>query len=1232
MRIVLFFLLTVGSHAYGQNVLYRKVIEAERQTRMRSYDLFSVSDRPDTRLPSPGSLKKPLQLNGTMVQRILLENPKHLSFRVPFNNGDLTVKLMARPVLSPDFSIKDAHNIEVFNQAERYYGGIIEGDSNSLVAVTISERGVSAYLYGESGNYHLGSTNEDGEYVLKEAESSLATLSCAVSDTTGAPVPWEPAMNLRSSSTEFVNCNPVQVYFEVDYSLYLTAGTMERAIAATTDLFNRVALVFENENINMALWGIRIWDTPDPYQSLQGGMQVFNDFTNRMYREPKGEVAHLLTARNFTEFSGLAQLIDLCDRNIRMGLNAGLNLNSGSLGSIPHEIGHNLGVYHTHSCRWPGGPIDNCWFPEDGTCNQGPPANGNGTIMSYCSGDVIRNGFGVLPGNLLRKMVAQCWGPHEQPVALRTPDLRGNSVKLAWKHSVIDASFEVEYRSADSAEWRKRTVKDTTVVIGELLPETRYLWRVRTACSASVEGEFRTTSAPGYCLPEFTRKGGCTYRMQKGAEYVMIDNHQLDLFRPCDEPYYYSDKSMPDLGSGEHSVTVYYGPWYTSGLQISIWLDLDGNGFFEKEENVYYHVGIYTGVITGSFKIPEGLSTPSTRMRLSILSLGYSEESLQNDPCGQYTSGFAIDYRVNVVECGEEDRLVVRNLQAMEMDGRVTRLSWESASGKAFIVEYRMKYAEEWTSVPCRGNSLTLADLDPGATYEWRVKAACGDYTSSEFTAPRERYCVPVYLPGNYNNCVSNGTGIRRFTVEGTTLNQVSECAGGGVELFSSNPATLKTGVTYTFRIQFMNAGYFMKAAIWIDINNNGVFDTNERFFFSREPIQGELTGQFTLPARARTTKNTRMRVTALVHKAADTACDVEDHFGETEDYVIHIEDPCGEWLKGDFAISHGTTCEGGKIEGNTSLPEGTPVVLRIGNWGESETVNLTAYVENGKVKWRNIADGIYRIHSATVNGCTTLFDTFVYISRPQPVFRLELIRHMSMCDLPSGTLGFVTNLDDGIYNFGYQLNDSTFQTRVEVKERWALFKPDRAGIYRNFTLRTSACVLVDQSWATVTAPGKPDVSAANSGPYYAGETIQLTASGGVDYFWRGPDGFSSDLQHPEIRLAKVVNSGTYTVTVKDAKNCGNAAVTEVEVIPVLGLETEEWVKVYPNPVADVLFVQVPYHDESEAVIYSIDGRELKQVLFKEKTEIRVEPLGAGNYILKVRNGSRTYVTRLNVL
>ncbi len=52
---------------------------------------------------------------------------------------------------------------------------------------------------------------------------------------------------------------------------------------------------------------------------------------------------------------------------------------------VAHELGHNAGSPHTH-CY--GNPVDQCYGSEGGSCYAGAascPANGRGTVMSYCS-------------------------------------------------------------------------------------------------------------------------------------------------------------------------------------------------------------------------------------------------------------------------------------------------------------------------------------------------------------------------------------------------------------------------------------------------------------------------------------------------------------------------------------------------------------------------------------------------------------------------------------------------------------------------------------------------------------------------------------------------------------------------------------------------------------------------------------------------------------------------------
>ena len=73
------------------------------------------------------------------------------------------------------------------------------------------------------------------------------------------------------------------------------------------------------------------------------------------------------------------------------------------------------------------------------------------------------------------------------------------------------------------------------------------------------------------------------------------------------------------------------------------------------------------------------------------------------------------------------------------------------------------------------------------------------------------------------------------------------------------------------------------------------------------------------------------------------------------------------------------------------------------------------------------------------------------------------------------------------------------------------------------------------------------NVTASNNGPYCPGQNVSLSASGGTNYSWSGPNGFSSSQQNPFINNISSLQSGTYSVIVTDAGGCVyNAATTLV--------------------------------------------------------------------------------------
>lgn len=92
-------------------------------------------------------------------------------------------------------------------------------------------------------------------------------------------------------------------------------------------------------------------------------------------------------------------------------------------------------------------------------------------------------------------------------------------------------------------------------------------------------------------------------------------------------------------------------------------------------------------------------------------------------------------------------------------------------------------------------------------------------------------------------------------------------------------------------------------------------------------------------------------------------------------------------------------------------------------------------------------------------------------------------------------------------------------------------------------TVNLAGCTATAQTNVTVFTP---TATAANTGPYCAGATVQLSSSAGAGYTWSGP-GFSSSVQNPNIPNAQATASGVYTVVI-NLGSCTANATTSVTV------------------------------------------------------------------------------------
>ncbi|SEI97601.1 Por secretion system C-terminal sorting domain-containing protein [Dyadobacter sp. SG02] len=159
---------------------------------------------------------------------------------------------------------------------------------------------------------------------------------------------------------------------------------------------------------------------------------------------------------------------------------------------------------------------------------------------------------------------------------------------------------------------------------------------------------------------------------------------------------------------------------------------------------------------------------------------------------------------------------------------------------------------------------------------------------------------------------------------------------------------------------------------------------------------------------------------------------------------------------------------------------------------------------------------------------------------------------------------------------------------------------------------------------AIVKAMPLPNATATNGGPYTEGQAIELTATGGVTYLWRGPMFFASARAHVILNDAKPEQAGLYEVEVTDVNGCSKTVQTEVKVDPILSVPNDPTVllTVSPNPARDYISVETGLGGKSNIKLYDQAGREMLSRIFEKHTEIKLN-VAAGMYLYRFTNGGR---------
>src|SRR5690554_7361098 len=184
------------------------------------------------------------------------------------------------------------------------------------------------------------------------------------------------------------------------------------------------------------------------------------------------------------------------------------------------------------------------------------------------------------------------------------------------------------------------------------------------------------------------------------------------------------------------------------------------------------------------------------------------------------------------------------------------------------------------------------------------------------FQAQAQTYCTPVYTIG-----CSSGDNLNSVVITGHGTSSISDlntgCNGGGyadrTSLFA--PVDLLPGQSYTVE---MNTTYASptseRASIWIDFDNNGVFDATEKLLTDLPLALSPafVTATIDIPLTA-TPGIRRMRIRVIWSTTGVDAC-ASASYGEVHDYAVNILSlvPCsGSVVAGVATASITAACAG---------------------------------------------------------------------------------------------------------------------------------------------------------------------------------------------------------------------------------------------------------------------------------------------------------------------------------
>jgi len=472
--------------------------------------------------------------------------------------------------------------------------------------------------------------------------------------------------------------------------------------------------------------------------------------------------------------------------------------------------------------------------------------------------------------------------------------------------------------------------------------------------------------AQTYCTPTYTT--GCSSGDAINNVTLSGENASLNNSTGCSSSSYgdYTDELAADLlpnNTYQISVTTNYS--VPTSEQLKAWIDYNNDGNFTENEVIAATTNGMSGATQSfNFTVPSTASLGYTRMRVRMV---YGA-SATVDPCNSASWGETEDYLVyigTIPNCSSANAgTISSNKSAVCADENYSlTVSGATMPGNGMTYQWQESPAGQntWTDITGATNmSYTTNGLTDATDYRLIVSCSFGNLsdTSNVTTVnpspAMDCLCTPIYTSGcNIGARVDGVTttmGITNISNTGTGCNEMD--ATGYTDYSSTHSASALQAAMMGIEVDVSN--YSGGVKVWIDWNQNGVFEANELVTESSSTISAgsSHSDNFTVPTNA-VPGNTRMRVRVVEGSTSFDPCGSAS-YGETEDYT--------------FEVIQGTPCSGqpdlAAISGPTDVCPDVSFMLHGTGISQADITYQWQESPHNLNNWTDIAGAVNSSHN----------------------------------------------------------------------------------------------------------------------------------------------------------------------------------------------------------------------------------------------------------------------------